>query len=501
MNRLKIIIQTFIIVPFIVGCKPALDCYILPSVESSDCYKAYSVGSKAHVTMARNESEHFQIVFKGSPGASYSISRKNGQQQIAFQCRQLTSVNQYKDALVPCDGQINLTDSIGVAWITYNTAVETIPGSYQEEIVVEGEGMKQDIQVTIDVHETTLPVTPSIPAAFGIITKYLVDPQSEENTVLNKEKWAELCLSYRMNPYFSTWLEGSMRHEASSSPYEWNDQRTKRFLSDPRFNRFALPFHSLSDKDLKSMLHEAMETGVLAKSYFYLWDEPSLIEEYVMLKQYSKRIHEIAPDAKILTTFYCGPKDGSRKDDLFAVFDLWKGDTQIYSMSSWALQNDESNAAKSRSLLKGNEEWWTYVCMGPGEKQPNLLLEMTGFQHRAVMWRSWKDQTSGFLYWAVNAYGDANVMTFRDDLPDGDGVLIYPGKEFNYDGLVVSVRMERWRDSMEDYEYLALLEKQIGRSNTEKIFSEIYRGPSDYTNSVVQIEKFRSKILEVLENR
>jgi len=54
---------------------------------------------------------------------------------------------------------------------------------------------------------------------------------------------------------------------------------------------------------------------------------------------------------------------------------------------------------------------------------------------------------------------------------------------------------------MEDYEYLALLEKQIERSNTEKIFSEIYRGPSDYTNSVVQIEKFRFKILEVLKNR
>lgn len=501
MDKLKIIIQTFITVSFMTGCKPALDCYILPSVESVDCYQAYSCSSEAHVTMARNESEHFQIVFKGSPGAGYSISRKDGQSQIAFQCHQLSSVNQYKDALVPCDGQINLTDSIGVAWITYNTTAETVPGSYQEVIVVEGEGMKQNIQVTIDVHETTLPVTPSIPAVFGIVTKYLTDPQSEEKTVLNKEKWAELCLSYRMNPYFSTWLEGSMRHEASSSPYRWNDQRTKRFLSDPRFSRFALPFHSLSDEELKNMLHEAMETGMLDKSYFYLWDEPSLMEEYAMLKQYSKRIHDIAPEAKILTTFYCGPKEGLRKDDLFAVFDLWKGDTQIYSMSNWALQNDESNAAKSRSLLRGNEEWWTYVCMGPGEKQPNLLLEMTGFQHRAVMWRSWKDQTTGFLYWAVNAYGDANAMTFRDDLPDGDGVLVYPGKEFDYDGLVVSVRMERWRDSMEDYEYLALLEKRIGRSDAEKIFSEIYRGPSDYTSSVAQIEKFRSRVLGVLENK
>ena len=483
------------------GCKPALDCYILPSVENPDSYKTYPVSAKAHVTMVRNESEHFQVVFKGTPGADYSILRKKGQQQIAFQCRQLSSIKQYKDVLVPCDGQIHLTDSIGVAWITYQTTAETAPGSYQEVLVVEGEGMKQHIEVTIDVHNTVLPVTPSIPAVFGIVTQFLIDPESEENTILNKEKWAELCLSYRMNPYFSTWLEGSMRHEASSSPYEWNDHRTTRFLSDPRFNRCALPFHSLSDEELKSMLHEAMKTGVLAKSYFYLWDEPSWMAEYAVLKQYCKRIHDIAPEAKVLTTFYCGPKDGPRKDDLSAVIDLWEGDTQIYSMSNWALKNEESNAVKFRSLLKGDDEWWTYVCMGPGKKQPNLLLAMTGFQHRAVMWRSWKEQTSGFLYWAINAYGDANVTTFRAKLPAGDGVLIYPGKEYGYDGLIVSARLERWRDGMEDYEYLTLLEKQLGRSEAEKIFSEIYQGPSDYTNNAEQIEKFRSKVLDVLGDR
>src|SRR5690606_35284185 len=138
--------------------------------------------------------------------------------------------------------------------------------------------------------------------------------------------------------------------------------------------RFALPYHSLKKKELKKMLRWANQEGLISKAYFYLWDEPSLMSEYMKIKAYANEIHSLAPEAKVLTTLYCGPKDGEQKDSLFSVFDLWKGDTQIFSMSAWALQNDEENATSSRSLLKENEEWWTYVCMGPGEKQPNLLL-------------------------------------------------------------------------------------------------------------------------------
>ena len=88
-------------------------------------------------------------------------------------------------------------------------------------------------------------------------------------------------------------------------------------------------------------------------------------------------------------------------------------------MSAWALQANEANADTCRSLLRGNEEWWTYVCMGPGEEQPNLLLTMDGYQHRAVLWRSWKERTTGFLYWAVNAYAESDTLAFRKDLPRG----------------------------------------------------------------------------------
>lgn len=57
------------------------------------------------------------------------------------------------------------------------------------------------------------------------------------------------------------------------------------------------------------------------------------------------------------------------------------------------------------------QEWWTYVCMGPSDPHPNWHLGMRGTQHRAVMWRVWKEGGTGFLYWGANCYEKATVAS------------------------------------------------------------------------------------------
>lgn len=66
-------------------------------------------------------------------------------------------------------------------------------------------------------------------------------------------------------------------------------------------------------------------------------------------------------------------------------------------------------------LIRGRwyflQEWWTYVCMGPSDPHPNWHLGMRGTQHRAVMWRVWKEGGTGFLYWGANCYEKATVAS------------------------------------------------------------------------------------------
>lgn len=47
--------------------------------------------------------------------------------------------------------------------------------------------------------------------------------------------------------------------------------------------------------------------------------------------------------------------------------------------------------------------------MGPSDPHPNWHLGMRGTQHRAVMWRVWKEGGTGFLYWGANCYEKATV--------------------------------------------------------------------------------------------
>lgn len=75
------------------------------------------------------------------------------------------------------------------------------------------------------------------------------------------------------------------------------------------------------------------------------------------------------------------------------------------------------------------------------------------------MWRNYKEQNSGFLYWVVNGFASVLSPQTTPELPEGDGILIYPGESFGTNKICTSVRLERWRDGAEDYDMLVLYEK------------------------------------------
>lgn len=90
---------------------------------------------------------------------------------------------------------------------------------------------------------------------------------------------------------------------------------------------------------------------------------------------------------------------------------------------------------------------------------PGLASNSTAIGNRATMWRNYKEQNSGFLYWVVNGFASVYPLRPRPELPEGDGILIYPGESFGTNKICTSVRLERWRDGAEDYDMLVLYEK------------------------------------------
>ncbi len=422
--------------------------------------------------------------------------------------RTVEKVGDFNDALVPFRSLSLKAKERKVIWLTVNIPHKTISGTYKTKVAFIGESGQLHIPLTVEVHKFNLPQTPSIPALFGISDnlfkiRYGMAVDGEEFKAI-ADQWYQFIIDYRISPYFCRWLNDTMQHHAYPCPWDIGTPQCKKYLSDDRLAAFAVPYHGLDSGTFEKNIRYLEDNNFMDKGYFYLYDEPSKSEQYEQIKTWAKEIHSIVPQGRILTTFYCGLTDGPFKDDLYAVPELLGDSTQILCMSIWAAGGEEANVEKIKSKLLPNQQWWSYVCCGPGSPHPNLFMDMSGFQHRAVMWRVWKEGGKGFLYWAVNSYdfdgsdGKGSAVRIREGLPVGDGVLVYPGDMFGVEGVVASVRLERWRDGAEDYEYLKAYQDKLGREAAIAVLEQIYKGPVQYTSDVNSIERMREQILTAI---
>lgn len=372
------------------------------------------------------------------------------------------------------------------------------------------------LKLSVTVWDFILPQTPSLPAVFGISDTVIEDRFGVDH---GSDEWYEALdlhfkwlLQYRISPYFCRWGD-SMRVLTYTSPWPAEHPKTDEYLSDPRLAAYAVPYNPVITSTSESKDYLQKEVEILRrkshwkKAYFYVWDEPLNREQYDSLCNLASEIHAYAPDARVLTTYYCGPSDAPLAPTAFESFvkvpKFLRPHNQIYCTSEWVLGNREDLVKDIISEIQpeNGEEWWTYVCMGPSDPHPNWHLGMRGTQHRAVMWRVWKEGGTGFLYWGANCYEKATVASaeirFRRGLPPGDGVLFYPGEVFSQSHQpVASLRLERLLSGLQDFEYLKLYASKYGRNEALALLEKtgVYLGPECYTHEHMPIDIMRSKI-------
>ncbi|CAI9753428.1 unnamed protein product [Fraxinus pennsylvanica] len=372
------------------------------------------------------------------------------------------------------------------------------------------------LKLTLTVWDFVLPATPSLPAVIGISDTVIEDRfgvkhgSSEWYEALDQHfKW---LLQYKISPYFCRWGE-NMRVLTYTCPWPADHPKSDEYFSDPRLAAYAVPYSPVvscgdTAKDYLQREVEILRTkNHWRKAYFYLWDEPLNVEHYHRIRDMASDIHAYAPDARIMTTYYCGPNDSPLAPNNFEAFlkvpEFLRPHTQIYCTSEWVIGNREDLAKDIIAEIQpeNGEEWWTYVCMGPSDPHPNWHLGMRGTQHRAVMWRVWKEGGTGFLYWGANCYEKAMApsaeIKFRRGLPPGDGVLYYPGQVFSSSQEpVASLRLERLLSGLQDIEYFKLYASRFGRGESLHLLEKtgMYHGPEQYTHEHMPIDVMRGEV-------
>lgn len=373
------------------------------------------------------------------------------------------------------------------------------------------------LKISLTVWDFVIPETPSLPAVIGISDTVIEDRFGVDH---GTHEWYEALdqhykwlLQYRISPYFCRWGDG-MRVLTYTCPWPADHPKADEYFSDPRLAAYAVPYSPvvLCSGDTTKEDYLQREVEILRtknhwkKAYFYLWDEPLNVEHFDAIRNMASEIHAYAPDARVLTTYYCGPSDAPLASNNFEAFvkvpEFLRPHTQIYCTSEWVIGNREDLVKDIVSEIQpeSGEEWWTYVCMGPSDPHPNWHLGMRGTQHRAVMWRVWKEGATGFLYWGANCYEKANVpsaeIRFRRGLPPGDGVLFYPGQVFSSQQPVASLRLERLLSGLQDLEYLRLYALRFGRDEGLALLEKtgLYLGPERYTHDHTPIDVMRGEV-------
>ncbi|CAI9116714.1 OLC1v1017940C1 [Oldenlandia corymbosa var. corymbosa] len=390
---------------------------------------------------------------------------------------------------------------------------DTAPLDMMEEDAISNLSVR--LKISLTVWDFVLPETPSLPAVIGVSDTVIEDRFGVEH---GSSDWYEALdqhfkwlLQFKISPYFCRWGD-SMRVLTYTCPWPADHPKADEYFSDPRLAAYAVPCAPVVSSDnTEDYLHK--EIDILSKkthwrkAYFYLWDEPLNVEHYNAIRTLAAEIHAYSPEARVLTTYYCGPSDAPLASNNFEAFlkvpEYLRPHTQIYCTSEWVIGNREDLAKDIIAEIQpeNDEEWWTYVCMGPSDPHPNWHLGMRGTQHRAVMWRVWKEGGTGFLYWGANCYekaiGPSAEIRFRRGLPPGDGVLFYPGQVFSSSREpVASLRLERLLSGLQDVEYLRLYASRFGRDQGLALLEKtgVYLGPERYTLEHTPIDVMRGEI-------
>ena len=116
-----------------------------------------------------------------------------------------------------------------------------------------------------------------------------------------------------------------------------------------------------------------------------------------------------------------------------------------------------------------------------GKPTPWWHIDYPLLNYRVPAWIAWRYRISGLLYWGGMAYWNAGRRSVdrsqdllgrakaRSSCYNGEGTLVYPGRAAGYDGIAPSLRLKALRDSIEDYEYLAIARRSAaGRGREDR---------------------------------
>jgi len=205
----------------------------------------------------------------------------------------------------------------------------------------------------------------------------------------------------------------------------------------------------------------------LEKAYYYFANEPQNGADYDAVAWYSQELKKEAPDLKLMVSEEPRPEIFDHPVHAGAKIDIWLP----------VLNNYDPEKSHDRELNHG-EETWIYFLHGTRPPYFNpITLDHPGIESKFTGWFLWKYRVKGIAYYSMNNWSKNPWTNPMNSDHNGDLFMLYPPSEdnstiaygANNHRMVPSIRFELMRDSLEDYEYLYLLNEEapptVGQTN------------------------------------
>jgi len=231
--------------------------------------------------------------------------------------------------------------------------------------------------------------------------------------------------------------------------------------------------------------------------YTYLLDEPNDAEAYQFVQKWGTAIRGTKTVVKVLVveqTLTQNPTWG----DLYGAVDIW---CPLFCLH-------DPGSATARLAL--GETIWTYTALCQREKTPWWQIDFPLLNYRVPLWIAWRYRMRGLLYWGAMSYWSGCVDPWTDpktldrrvrgkgQLYNGEGTIVYPGRAVGYDGIASSLRLKALRDGIEDYDYLAILERLGRTAEADKLILPLAGSWFQWETDPAAYQKARAKLAELI---
>lgn len=336
-------------------------------------------------------------------------------------------------------------------WVNVQVPEGAAAGVYEGQVwVLDGDQAVIVAPYRVRVRGYSLPHTPALRTAFQLSVEqgwsHMMDHYPNAGYDMVKTLWTSMA-RHRIAPM----------HLGPSGPPQGDDpaaleafEKYVDLAEELGFNSYG-PFMwgpQVETEEQRQWVRRMVDwyqsKGLLDRLYVYMcqYDEAQP-DRYQALKDYATALKAADPRVQRFITVAPHP-------DLYGAIDWWCPGTPAYNLE----------VARQRRA-QGEKVWW-YTCV---TWTPGLLMDAPGAEHRALLWLTFTQEADGLLFWCIDYWPqnpwDTPVMG-SGTAGNGDGYLIYPRREGDpADRFYETVRLEVLRESLEDYDALAILQARL----------------------------------------